>query len=896
MFRKRTRKPTSTGSIAICAVAFGITGLAHAQTDEQAFEQAEEIVVTGSRIKRLDAQLPTPVQIYDADYIRNTGAGTMQEFLFTANFAGPGLFNENTTLAQTAGTANFDSRGFGDDYVVVLLNGRRLPGDPLGGDAATNLNLVPIAAVERVEYLSTGASAIYGADAVQGVINIITRQRFDGLQAAIRYDAMTDGDGPRTSFTASGGVASDDGFATISFEFQQQDNVSAAGLPLIGSAIAPNGQDGRSPAGLPPTFIDLAAGFAYPDAACPESSVRPTQFTNQGDDCSFDIAPLYDAVPAQDRFNFLASAEYDFTDIVTAYGEFRFSRNVTEVRNGAAPAFFNITGSPILATVDAELGTDLSNSARVFMARRMVDAGPRSRDATNTAFSTVLGTRVELGDNHELDLSIQNVESEMNQIGVGGNLSISNLEAAVQSGLFNPLELYEPAFFADNGLAISIQRQATGTENTLLANLSGNLPFELGVNAVGYSIGARYKEDDFLDLADKASTEEDVAGGASSNGGGERDITSFFGELLITPTERIELSLAARYDDYSWSGAGVSSSDDATTYMAGASFRALDNLLLRASFGTGFKAPTLGELFLGRSFGVQSAVDTTNCNAVKSDPNATQDEIDSACRLLEVRSVTGGNPLLTTESSDSFSAGLVFEPMDNWSIAIDYYDIQVEDKIGSLPVQEILNNESLFPDLVKRVSGSVSVPGAEVRSDFQNLEKEEGQGIDLSTRYEWQFDSGSLIGDLRIAHLLSHKRQTSALQPLCEEAGTTSESEWRGNGQLGWQAPRWTALLTLRYVGETEELQGGRDSSNFSCAPNPTGTVFQVEDYIELGLRATYNLSRGTELTVGIINLTDEEPPFSLLAGSATGWPWYDQALYDPRGTRFYVNLLHNFF
>ena len=266
------------------------------------------------------------------------------------------------------------------------------------------------------------------------------------------------------------------------------------------------------------------------------------------------------------------------------------------------------------------MGTDLANSSTVFILRRSVDAGPRARDVTNTAFSSVLGGRIEFADGHELDISLQNVESEMNQIGVGGQISISALSNAVSSGILDPRLTYDPAFYEANGLSISIQRQAVGTENSLNLQLTG----EIGDTGIGYAIGTRYKEDDFSDLADVASTTGDVAGGASSNGAGERDITSFFGELAYSPTDALEFSLAARYDDYSWNGAGTSSGDDATTYMAGASFRPIDNVLLRASVGTGFKAPTLGELFLGRSFGVIQAVDTTLCNQVTNDPSSTQ--------------------------------------------------------------------------------------------------------------------------------------------------------------------------------------------------------------------------------------------------------------------------------
>lgn len=867
--------------------------------DDGADQVLETITVTGSRIPRLDPQAVTPVQIYDSEFIENTGATTIQDFLFTASFAGPALFNENQTLSQTAGTANFDSRGFGADYVVVLLNGRRLPGDPIFGNPRTNLNLVPLAAVERVEYLSTGASAIYGADAVQGVVNIITKQEFEGLEGRIQYGDDFDTLGARAGLALTGGVVSDTGYATISFEYIKQDSVPGAGLPLFGSAIAPDGTDGTSTIGAAPdnvTFLDFGAATstAYPAANCPQERIQPSQWTSAGNDCTYDFAPLYQLLPEMERMNFLTNIEKSLGDRLTGYGEFRMSRNVTEVRNGSAPALFDVTGAPSLAGIDAQLGTDLINSSAVYMLRRATDAGPRSTDNTNTAYSVTLGARFEVGENSEIDFSVQNIESEMNRVGVQGQLSRSRVEAAVASGLFDPVLSYDPQWFLDNGLAIATQRQAIGNDRRINLTWTG----EIADTGIGYAVGAQRKDEDFFDRSDAVSSEGDVSGGAGSNGAGERKVTAFFGEMLYNPTDTVELSAALRYDDYEWRGRDqsiqetVENGDSATTYMLGASWRPRENLLLRASYGTGFKAPTLGELYLGGSFGVNRAVDTTFCNQVTADPSSTQAEIDNACSSREIRSVSGGNPNLTTESSDNVSVGLVWEPSDNWSLALDYYQINVEDKIGSLSTQEILNNEAQYPDLVNRINGQLTDPRAFVASNSQNLNEESGEGIDLSTKVNWEAGAGDMVLDVRMAYLLSHERQTSAVQPLCEDAGTTSEPEWRVNGQLGYARDDWTATLTFRYLGETEDLVGGR--ADGSCSVTSSGFVFDVDSYLELGLRGTYSFSERSELAVGFINITDEEPPFSLTA--AGEWPWFDQSLYDPRGTRFYMNLKHNFF
>jgi iron complex outermembrane receptor protein len=592
-----------------------------------------------------------------------------------------------------------------------------------------------------------------------------------------------------------------------------------------------------------------------------------------------------------ERYNLLVSSEYELGARTTAYGEFRMSRNLTKVRNGAAPAFFFVAGAPFLSELDAEFGTDFENSAYLYIARRSVDAGPRATDNTNTAFSTTLGFRVELGGSHELDVSVQNIESEMNRVGVGGQISVSALSAAVNNGTFDPREMYDPAFYAANGLSISTQRQAVGTENSINAQVTGMI----GSTDIGYAFGGQYRDQSFDDRADVASTTGDVAGGASSNGNGMRDATSVFTEFSYSPIDTVELSAAGRWDDYNWEGLNTKAGDSATTYMVGASWRPVDSLLLRASYGTGFKAPTLGELFLGRSFGVTRAVDTTLCNTVTANPSSTQADIDNACRIQEIRSVSGGNPLLQTESSKNYSFGFVWQPTDDWSIALDYYNIEVTDKIGALTVQEILNNESEFANLITRINGSVACNnGCEVRSNNQNLFEENGEGIDFSTRYDWGFNSGSLIVDVRTSYLMKHERQTSAVQPLCDDAGTTSEPEWRINGQIGWAAPRWTTTLTARYLGATTDLPGGRDSAGFSCDPNPNAGTFSADSYLEFGLRGTFDVNDKTRLSAGVINLTDQEPVFSPTAGG--GWPFFDQSLYDARGSRYYLNVDYSFF
>jgi iron complex outermembrane receptor protein len=543
------------------------------ETEEQQREegaQLDRVEVTGSRIRRLDVEGPNPVQIFDRDYIDSTGAQTVADFLFQAQFAGPGLFNENATLSQYQGSAFFDSRGLGAAYTLVLIDGKRLPITPLGGTQAADINQLPIAAVERIEYLSDGASAIYGSDAIAGVINVITKRDFQGLNLRGQAGTADDGDATRLSSEIVGGATGDRWRALVAFDWYKQSDIEASDRPLAESAIAPDGTDGRSPTGLPGTFITVdpeTSDFleAIPQEGCPESSLRPTEVAATGFDCSYNFARLYDIVPASRSYNLFSKFQYDFTSRLMATFQWRHSNTQIKVRNGAAPAFFflgpedNPTGQP------------------AFFLRRFVDAGPRARDTTNTTNSFLAQLDYNMGM-HDLQVYALGAEVENNQVGVSGQISERRIEEAVADGTFDPLQTYDPQFFIDEGLAVGTQRQATGDQTTVGTTLSGFLPFDLGGMPVGYAVGGSWLDESYFDISDGDAVDRDIAGGAGSFGGGDRQTTSFFGEINANPLEQFEVSLAARHDD-------IKDIGSETTYRASASYRPTDALLPRAVAG-----------------------------------------------------------------------------------------------------------------------------------------------------------------------------------------------------------------------------------------------------------------------------------------------------------------------
>jgi iron complex outermembrane receptor protein len=850
------------------AIAFGAASTAAFSASsiaaEEGVEKVERIQVTGSRIKRVDMEGPSPVQVFNKLTIEASGTETIADFLIKSNIAGPGIDTADDTLAQGGGEASFATKGLGADYTIFLVNGNRLPGTPTGGSASPDINQIPIAAVERIEYLSDGASAIYGADAVAGVINIITKKDFEGLNVSAQYGQSAEGDAGTTSLQMVTGISSDRGNVMFSADFYKRESVKATDRPLIGSAIAPNGTDSRSPIGFPGTWVEEDFSESYPVAGCPEGNVRPTTIVDGGTECSYDFAALYQAFPYIEKFNIFTRGEYNISDDLSVWAEGRTSRTQTEVRNGAAPAPFTLVGAD---NEENPFGRDM------YILRRTVEAGPRARDQVNSTTGFATGLEYSLTDDIYVDAKYQKSWARQSSVGVGGQISKKALTEAIAAG---DIKLTSANSFEDfEAISVATHRQGEFEEQIMNLGISGTLPFELGDEAVGFALGAEVREEQYFDVTDIAQQSQDIAGGAASNGRGSKDTDSFYLELNARPIEMVEISAAVRSDSIKTTLSDLGSE---TTYKLAIAVRPTDTLLIRTSYGTGFKAPTLGDLYLDESFGVVKAIDTKACAA-----DAGQ------CSTREIRSLSGGNPDLKPETSKSYGLGFAWDVdfVEGLSVTADYWNFEVSDKIGSLGVQEILNNESDYPDLINRIGGRIAHPDAFVKSNLQNLAEQSGSGIDYNVNYTFDTSLGTVIAGVRASQLLSSEEQTSAIQPLCEEKGTTSEAEWSSSFYTSITSDNWGANVNVRYVGETVDHEGGLTSG--TCDFAKPETRLAVDSYTQVDLSGHYYITESVKFSAGVRNLFDEEPPFSTVASG--GWPWYDQSLYDNMGRFYYTKI-----
>lgn len=908
------------------AIAFGAASTAFSAFAQDTSDGAkvERIEITGSRIKRTDLETATPVTVFDATAIKNTGAVTVAEFL--RENASTGGFSEVETLSQVAGSSSMGVKGFGREYTLVLLNGRRLPKNAIGSAVFTDVNQVPMAAVERIEVLGDGAAAIYGSDAVAGVINIITKTDYDGVNVNVTYGAnLKEHDGNETGFSFVAGAGNDKTNILFAADYFSRSAIPATNRELGQTAWLRDadgntirGGDGRSPTGIPgQTRI---RGSAVSDAMyIPWSDCAPENIGSyaDGDKCLYDTAPQYFIAPESERYSLLTIVNHQVTDDFKINGQFRYSHVYTETSNAPAPGTLtNISkDSPFIedhlfndifkddhVTAAAVYQEILAGTAQIDVQRRFLDFPNRTADNINETFEAIGGFEYFITDDYQLTGDIGFSRLTSRQIGTLGNLLDADTRRAFSGELLNPFAINDCAKDAATvALCDSLQAKThrTGTYEigfgTLI--LSGVTNIELPGGRVGFATGIDVRNERYSDVSDPAKVAGQVIGGASSNGGGEFKNQAAFLELSLPVIDALELSLAVRHDKADW---GVSD-EDKTTYSGKISYRPMDNLLLRASYGTGFKAPNLANLFLATSSGVISGtVDTKLCNEQMA---AGGSATEGACKPQEINSRSGGNAELKAEESKSYGLGFVYEPIDGLSVSVDYWSLSIDNVIGSMPIQEVLDEEAegrLTEFVVRNAQGTLTDTERTgyVLGNLQNMNEQSAKGITYDLTWTTDVGFGRLKSNFKVEQWLEFMSQNSAAQPLCDSLNQDASRSWFGNANFTLDTGDFSTTLSVRYLPGYNNWQA-RDTQNKSCgyvgrwdvkrdadtgALLDAGTPLKVSSYVEFGLNTVYSINSNQSLTVGIRNLLDKNPPHSEVS-----WPFYTQGTYSNLGRFVYM-------
>ena len=862
-----------------------------AQSAEETTPPAmQRVEVTGSSIKRLVSETATPLSIFRAEDFARQGLSTAQEVLgkIPSNASSMGSGNAvggNTSGLPTGGQASADLRGLGGDKTLVLLNGRRIANHPYDG-ASVDLNIIPIAALERVEVLRDGASAIYGTDAIGGVINFITKRSVNttNITAEAVAPQHRGADEQRLNLSSGVGQLDTDGYNLFGvIDYHKQDVLTSQDRAFSSTGIIPGrGLSVTSGTTFPGNYFDAAAnggaglaGNPYAASGCrPPLSVAAANGT-----CRQDYTRQIDDLPAQRQLALFGKGSVKLGGGHLATFEYLHSENKVKARTAPPPQIGLIlpASSPWYPGNAGGVPAQAGLSGQPLNVNwRPVEAGQRQIDSRGKADRLVLALEGELAG-WDYQGALVRAVSKSSEDFTGGYVQDASFAAGVLSGILNPFGEQNAAgkdYLASTALRGEVQNAKVTTTGIDL-KASREL-MQLAGGPLALALGAELRREKA-----QFNVNRDIAGQASSSGlsgslskNGERDIEAVFGELNLPLVKDLEVQLAARFDHYSDVGS-------TTNPKIGLRYQASDKLVLRGSASTGFRAPTLFEKNAppSRNDTNDSYEDPILCPGGVPQPGANPLR---DCDLQQYK-LQGGNENLRPEKSKTFAFGIVLEPLREVTVALDYWNIHLKDKIASLPEQAIFGNYEKYKALfLRNPDGS---PNA-ILDLNDNLGKVKTDGVDVSANARlWRGAYGELGASFDGTWIHRYDYQNERDGEFINNVGRYADNNpvfrWKHTATLNWRLGAWGATLSQAYKS------GYTDQNSVDAAYR-----HDVSSYSLINVSGSY-ARQGWLLTAGVKNLFDREPPFS--NQGTLFQKGYDPRYTDPVGRAWYLRGSYTF-
>jgi len=858
---------------ALCAtVAVGLSLPVLAQAQEEAAE-LERVEVTGSRIKRTDIEGALPVTVIDREEIELSGYSNAADFIRQLPFNSQGSYRPQSG-SSFGGAAAVSLRGLGSDRTLVLVNGRRLPKTPLAGSFA-DLNTIPIAAIERIEILSDGASAVYGSDAIGGVINVIMKKDFTGAELMLGYATpnIPDDGGDRTEGSVTFGASNATTSLIAGASWNSRDIVFARDYPWRqpGASIYGNsfttlddGIDNFNWTSLPgacdfegSAFFTLNSGGALPD-----SDGNQTR-------CAYDFTEVSADEASYDTRSAFARAEHEFAPNWTVYSDIWYSKTRSFGRYAPVPdsTYF---GDPL--TVDSP--NNPTNPASPFydaafgapqpvnIWHRFDALGNRDNDIETELTDLTVGFKGMIGE-VEVEAGWRDVKNQVYDIG-RNYLVRTTAFNYLEDGTYDLLDPYANPDSVLNAMKATISRISNYDQWEVYGSAAFDL-FETPAGAVQWFFGSEYREISYTDRYDSLSEAGQIGGSAGNSAGGNRDVTSVYGEVLIPILDSLEASLAGRYDDYNDYG-------DDTSPKVSLRWQPLDTLTLRGSYGEGFRAPTLDIITQLDSFSADSVRDEQTCLNQSQPANCS----------VQVNAVRTANPDLQSEQSKQYSFGVAYAPFSWINGTLDYWHIKVEDRINFFSSQELINAE-IAGDPIPAGLGVIRAPNGSILNiitGYGNQGEVETNGIDLNLLTSFDLFGGTLSNNLLVAYTVEYK--VDGGRDLVEDPGVP---EYRAtlNNVYAWRD--FSFGWNINVIGSQYDTVESNDNGGVDKEGH-------VPTWVTHDLQANYFTPWDGRITIGAINVGDKAPPIGVGFIDSRD---YDFNLYNGDGRTAYVRYTQSF-
>ncbi|MFN8694998.1 MAG: TonB-dependent receptor plug domain-containing protein [Burkholderiales bacterium] len=921
---------------ALAAVGLIASGSVFAQA---APAKVEKIEVTGSNIKRVDAETTAPIQVITQEEIRRSGRQTVTELLreLPINAAG-GLTELTGSGSFSSGAATASLRGLGSTATLVLLNGRRIApfglADPnFGQSGVVNLNSIPLDVIERIEILKDGASAIYGSEAIAGVINIILRKDYKGGQVGGNVTMNNEGEYRTETAVASfgfGDLAKDRYNAFVNFEAFKSHNVlfkdvekflnrqqfrDVYGTGLISSAFSPF-----------LTYVTDANGLANatPGAACPAQNRVPWNFNGfnltgaagaSGTVCLYDNLSRQEIVPQSERQSVFARATVDVSPTTQVYAEGSFVKNSVYflgfpqvVGFGTGATFNPSTGRLNPSATSLPVGHPNNPFGRnTFFRGRMDAVGNQDNEVKSETTRIVAGVKTTLG-RFDVESGILFNKGEVEAFNYNA-LRYDRLMqglgyAVVPNAVGNPTLVPNVAggtynFATPNSGGVTadqIRYNARDVSESKFTVFDVKMSGEIGTlpgGAASMALGAEYRRENRFVRPDAQKTVGNIFGRGVASVDGSRNVSTVYGELILPVLKNVEVQAAVRYDRYSDYG-------NSLTPKLAASWAPMSSLKLRGSFARGFRAPSLTEITRSSTSGFFNGVDDPRrCNRGLG--------ITIGCGL-SIPGLIVAFPGVQPEKAESYTGGFVWEVSQNTNLSVDYFSISRRNEITFLSLNEILLNEGstnpLYQNRVTRDPANVSAtvpndPGAIlfVSTSFANLGETRVKGVDLDLRHRISLGSmGRMTLNAVLTHYTDQRGSGAPGAPLISYSGFRNAPEWRGQFRGTWEVGSWTHTGAMNFVGpfkafsNPEGNTAGANAVIRDCG-NPVNSYLAtctVATYVTFDYGFEYRGFKGWRLNFTARNLANARPSLDPLARP------FNLAWYQPQGLNFVLGARYS--
>lgn len=939
-------------AIAIACASASVTSLAiAAETKNEAQpegQSVERILITGSNIRRnRDIETPSPIETVDFEDIESAGIGQMQDLIkMVPSMAGADLAGSR----EAQGTSQFSLRGLGVAGTLTLINGRRAGLSPIStsqGFFFTDINQYPVNMIESVEVLKDGASATYGSDAVGGVVNIITRKNFEGVEIGGEY--RENEVNPAQSLNMAIGHKLDKGHFSMFVNYYTQEGGSRGEYDWLvkrskGDSFIPseNQYDSSTGAGRyslatpnpndPTNYLRSGNTVADPYCQQPSPISGKTQTFVDGNNCRYIFLDQRALIGEENRLQIFSQLDYRISDDTTVFAEMSYSSNEVKDIIGGAPldvrtddgGFYVPSDQPFNYFVNDGNGGIVWDEAAVAADPSLaVDVIFRGRPLTNydgdlgedieKNFENnrlVLGFDTFLNDDWNLYGSYMYARSLMTDV-LPRNYNGLKFREAIGSGRWNPFQIaqvdptaisvkdgittagntvFGPYTETDLGQFASYRTFVRETEQQAIELTLSGMLFEFnGLEVVG-AFGVQYRSMEYSEIADSAQVFQQ--GGYEdyvfSINGAKQDTLAVYGEIIVPVTEDLEVQVALRYEDY-----GDDEGGDTTDPKIGVRWQATEMVQLRGSYGTSFQAPSVRNI--AGAGGGGSLADPITSDVYEAGPGSSCDPAVNDTFNITTTTL-GGN--LKPQTATNFNLGIVLTDDDTFTVSADYWNYDYEDLIGpGQSAASILADEcsggAYAPD--NRVTRDATGQAISIVNRFSNLGGITADGVDLTANYSFdQVFGGELVFNTSITYISTYEIDSGDGSPKFDGANNRNTSfgqlgsvpDTRVNLGFDWNNEQHSFSFYVRHIGGYDDRTPNNDYDSIDSF-----TVFDTQYSFDInGL-----IGKGTtNFSIGVNNLTDEEPP-AIDRNSANGRRAFDSLVHDPRGRTIYARFKHSF-